>query len=161
MHALSIFLHNLGYNAPFKDDTIEPKVLNRIMEEIENDPNKTTIQNQIIRSMQKAIYTTENIGHYGLAFGFYSHFTSPIRRYPDVMTHRLMKRYLIGETTSPQEKGYYEALCLRSSEREKDASEAERNSIRYKQVEYMSYRIGSEVTCLGFRYHKLWSIFRR
>lgn len=92
MHALSIFLHNLGYNAPFKDDTIEPKVLNRIMEEIENDPNKTTIQNQIIRSMQKAIYTTENIGHYGLAFGFYSHFTSPIRRYPDVMTHRLMKK---------------------------------------------------------------------
>jgi ribonuclease R len=148
MHALSIFLHNLGYNAPFKDDTIEPKVLNRIMEEIENDPNKTTIQNQIIRSMQKAIYTTENIGHYGLAFGFYSHFTSPIRRYPDVMTHRLMKKYLAGGTTQARDKGYYEALCLRSSEREKDASEAERNSIRYKQVEYMSYRIGSEVNCL-------------
>jgi ribonuclease R len=72
MHALSIFLFNLGYNAPFRDDTIDPKDLNRIMEEIDNDPNKTTIQNQIIRSMQKALYTTENIGHYGLAFGFYS-----------------------------------------------------------------------------------------
>jgi ribonuclease R len=148
MHALSIFLYNLGYNAPFKDDTIDPKDLNKIMDELENDPNKTTIQNQIIRSMQKAVYTTENIGHYGLAFAFYSHFTSPIRRYPDVMTHRLMKRYLKGETTDKQEKAYYEALCLRSSEREKAASEAERNSIRYKQVEYMSYRIGTEVECL-------------
>jgi len=148
MHALSIFLYNLGYNAPFKDDTIDPKDLNKIMDELENDPNKTTIQNQIIRSMQKAIYTTDNIGHYGLAFAFYSHFTSPIRRYPDVMTHRLMKRYLKGETTDKQEKAYYEALCLRSSEREKAASEAERNSIRYKQVEYMSYRIGTEVECL-------------
>jgi ribonuclease R len=148
MHALSIFLFNLGYNAPFRDDTIDPKDLNRIMEEIDNDPNKTTIQNQIIRSMQKALYTTENIGHYGLAFGFYSHFTSPIRRYPDVMTHRLIKKYLAGGTTSAKDKAYYEALCLRSSEREKDASEAERNSIRYKQVEYMSYRLGTEVTCL-------------
>jgi ribonuclease R len=148
MHALSIFLYNLGYNAPFKDDAIDPKVLNRIMEEIENDPNKTTIQNQIIRSMQKALYTTQNIGHYGLAFGFYSHFTSPIRRYPDVMTHRLMKKYLAGGTTGPKDQGYFEALCLRCSEREKDASEAERNSIRYKQVEYMSYRIGQEVNCL-------------
>ncbi len=148
MHALSIFLYNLGYNAPFKDDTIDPKDLNKIMDEIDKDPNKTTILSQIIRSMQKAIYTTDNIGHYGLAFGFYSHFTSPIRRYPDVMTHRLMKRYLKGETTDKQEKAYFEALCLRSSEREKAAAEAERNSVRYKQVEYMSYRIGQEVECL-------------
>ncbi len=148
MHALSIFLYNLGFNAPFKDDTISPKDLNRIMDEVEKDPNKTTIQNQIIRSMQKAIYTTQNIGHYGLAFEYYSHFTSPIRRYPDVMIHRLMKKYLAGGTTEPKDQAYYEALCLRSSEREKDAAEAERNSVRYKQVEYMSYRIGSEVTCL-------------
>lgn len=148
MHTLSMFLYNLGYNAPFRDDTIDPKDLNRVMTEVEGDPNKTTIQNQIIRSMQKAIYTTQNIGHYGLAFGFYSHFTSPIRRYPDVMTHRLMKRYLAGGTTSGKEQALFEALCLRCSEREKDAAEAERNSVRYKQVEYMSYHIGEEVTCL-------------
>lgn len=148
MHALSIFLHNLGYYAPFKDDTISPHDINKVMDEIENDPNKATIQNQIIRSMQKAIYTTKNIGHYGLAFNFYSHFTSPIRRYPDVMIHRLMKKYLAGGTTTIQDVAFYEALCLRSSEREKDASEAERNSIRYKQVEYMSYRIGQTVECL-------------
>jgi ribonuclease R len=148
MHALSIFLYNLGYSAPFKDDTIDPKDLNRIMEEIEQDPNKTTIQNQIIRSMQKAVYTTQNIGHYGLAFGFYSHFTSPIRRYPDVLTHRLVKKYLAGGTSGPKDQGYFEALCLRCSQKEKDAAEAERNSVRYKQVEYMSYRIGTEVQCL-------------
>lgn len=148
MHALSIFLQNLGYRAPFKDDTIHPDDINRVMKEVEDDPNKTTIQNQIIRSMQKAIYTTKNIGHYGLAFDYYSHFTSPIRRYPDVMIHRLMKRYLKGEKTNPEEASYYEALCLRSSEREKDAAEAERNSIRYKQVEYMSYHIGETVECL-------------
>lgn len=148
MHALSIFLHNLGFNAPFKDDTISPSDINKVMEQIENDPSKTTIQNQIIRSMQKAIYTTKNIGHYGLAFPYYSHFTSPIRRYPDVMIHRLMKKYLAGGTTEAKDYSYYEAMCLRCSEREKDASEAERNSIRYKQVEYMSRRIGKEVTCL-------------
>lgn len=148
MHTLSIFLYNLGYNAPFRDDTISPKDLNKVMAQVENDPNKTTIQNQIIRSMQKAIYTTQNIGHYGLAFEYYSHFTSPIRRYPDVMIHRLMKKYLAGGKTTPDEFGYFEALCLRCSEREKDASEAERGSIRYKQVEYMSTRIGQEVDCL-------------
>ncbi len=150
MHNLSIFLFNLGYKAPFKDDTVSPFDLNRVMESLEkdNDPNKTTIQNQIIRSMQKAVYTTQNIGHYGLAFQYYSHFTSPIRRYPDVMIHRLMKRYLLGEKTSPEEFGIFEAMCLRCSEREKDAAEAERNSTRYKQVEYMSTKIGKEVTCL-------------
>jgi ribonuclease R len=148
MHALSIFLHNLGYYAPFRDDTISPHDLNNVMKEVENDPNKGTIQTQIVRSMQKAIYTTKNIGHYGLAFNYYSHFTSPIRRYPDVMIHRLMKKYLSGGVTDKKDVAYYEALCLRSSEREKDAAEAERNSVRYKQVEYMSYHIGETVNCL-------------
>jgi ribonuclease R len=148
MHNLSIFLFNLGYNAPFKDDTISPYDLNNVINSLEGDPNRTTILNQIIRSQQKAVYTTQNIGHYGLAFKYYSHFTSPIRRYPDVMIHRLMKQYLKGGTTDAKEFGVYEAMCLRCSEREKDASEAERNSIRYKQVEYMSTKIGQEVTCL-------------
>lgn len=148
MHALSIFLHNLGYNAPFIDDTISPHNLNKVMAEAEADPNKATIQTQIVRSMQKAVYSTENIGHYGLAFKYYSHFTSPIRRYPDVMIHRLMKRYLKGETSTKEDKTWHQAMCLRSSIKEKDASDAERGSIRYKQVEYMSTRIGSEIVCL-------------
>lgn len=148
MLALSTFLYNLGYDAPYKDDTISQKDINKVMAEIEDDPNKTTIQNQIVRSMQKAIYTTQNIGHYGLAFEFYTHFTSPIRRYPDVMTHRLLKRYLRGETTDPKEAAWHEAMCLRSSEREKDAAEAERSSVKYKQVEYMSHHIGQELTAV-------------
>ena len=145
---LATFLYNMGYNAPFKDDTIAQKDLNRVMSEMENDINKATIQTQIVRSMQKAIYTTQNVGHYGLAFDYYSHFTSPIRRYPDVMIHRLMKKYLKGGTTDGREKAWTESMCLRSSEREKDAAEAERASIKYKQVEYMSYHIGEELTAL-------------
>lgn len=148
MLALSTFLYNLGYDAPYKDDTISQKDLNKVMAEIEDDPNKSTIQNQIVRSMQKAIYTTQNIGHYGLAFAYYSHFTSPIRRYPDVMIHRLVKKYLKGGTTDEKDTAWHEAMCLRSSEREKDAAEAERSSVKYKQVEYMSYHIGEELTAV-------------
>lgn len=148
MHALSIFLYNLGYNAPFKDDTISPHDLNKVMEQAENDPNRQTIQTQIVRSMQKAIYSTHNIGHYGLAFKYYSHFTSPIRRLPDVLIHRLMKKYLKGGYTDKQDEIWHETMCLRSSQKEKDASDAERGSIKYKQVEYMSLRIGQEFTAL-------------
>jgi len=148
MHNLSIFLYNLGYNAPFKDDTISPHDLNKVMEASATDPNQQTIQTQIVRSMQKAIYSTHNIGHYGLAFKYYSHFTSPIRRLPDVLIHRLMKKYLKGEVTDKKDEVWHEAMCLRSSQKEKDAADAERGSIKYKQVEYMSSRIGTEVTAL-------------
>lgn len=148
MHNLSIFLYNLGYNAPFKDDTISPHDLNKVMEESVKDPNQQTIQTQIVRSMQKAIYSTHNIGHYGLAFKYYSHFTSPIRRLPDVLIHRLMKKYLKGGTTDKKDEVWHETMCLRSSQKEKDAADAERGSIKYKQVEYMSSRIGTEVTAL-------------
>jgi ribonuclease R len=144
MLSLSTFLYNLGYNAPYKDDTISPKDLNKVMDELENDPNKTTIQTQIVRSMQKAIYTTQNIGHFGLALEYYSHFTSPIRRYPDDMTHRLLKKYLKGGHSEAKDQSWHERMCLRSSEREKDAADAERQSVKYKQVEYMSTRIGQE-----------------
>lgn len=148
MHNLSIFLYNLGYNAPFKDDTISPHDLNKVMEASAADPNQQTIQTQIVRSMQKAVYSTHNIGHYGLAFKYYSHFTSPIRRLPDVLIHRLMKKYLKGGTTDKKDEVWHEAMCLRSSQKEKDAADAERGSIKYKQVEYMSSRIGTEVTAL-------------
>jgi exoribonuclease R/very-short-patch-repair endonuclease len=146
MLSLSTFLYNLGYNAPYKDDTISPKALNDVMDELTNDPNKTTIQTQIVRSMQKAIYSTKNIGHFGLALEFYSHFTSPIRRYPDDMTHRLLKKYLKGGSSDAKDESWHERMCLRSSEREKDAADAERQSVKYKQVEYMGARIGQEFT---------------
>ena len=85
--------------------------------------------------MSKAIYTTENIGHYGLAFNYYSHFTSPIRRYPDVMTHRLLQQYLDGEKS--QKKEEYETKCKHASKQEELASKAERQSIKYMQIKYM------------------------
>ena len=91
--------------------------------------------------MQKARYSIYNIGHYGLAFDFYTHFTSPIRRYPDLMVHRLLTRYLAGGRTAQADK--YEELCEHSSAMEQTAASAERASIKYKQVEFMSERIGN------------------
>ena len=92
--------------------------------------------------MQKARYSTYNIGHYGLAFEYYTHFTSPIRRYPDMMVHRLLTRYLNGEASASEKK--YEDLCDHCSEMELIASNAERASIKYKQVEFMSDQLGNE-----------------
>lgn len=93
-----------------------------------------------VRSMQKAIYTTKNVGHYGLGFEYYTHFTSPIRRYPDVMVHRLLEARLQGKQYSTKDE--LEFLCKHSSEMERMAAEAERASIKYKQVEFMSDKIG-------------------
>nr|MDE5811703.1 RNB domain-containing ribonuclease [Muribaculaceae bacterium] len=95
-----------------------------------------------IRSMAKATYTTENIGHYGLGFDYYTHFTSPIRRYPDMMVHRLLEKYLAGGRSVNLEK--LEDQCKHSSEMEQLASNAERSSIKYKQVEYMADHLGEE-----------------
>ena len=94
-----------------------------------------------LRSMARARYSTDNVGHYGLAFDYYTHFTSPIRRYPDMMVHRLLEHYL--DKGKSADKGLYEDLCKHSSEREQLASEAERASIKYKMVEYMQDKIGN------------------
>ena len=111
------------------------KTLNQLLLDVHGKGEANLIETLAVRSMSKAEYTTDNIGHYGLAFDYYSHFTSPIRRYPDVMTHRLLQHYLTGGKSPKQEP--YEEKCQHSSEREYLASKAERDSIKYMQVKYM------------------------
>lgn len=144
MHDLELYIKGLGYHVKFIDGLIPSTDLNNLLEKMGDRPEKALLQVHITRAMAKAIYSTKNVGHYGLAFDYYSHFTSPIRRYPDVLTHRLLMRVLEGDYPQEKERGFYENLCLRASRREKEASDAERGSIKYKQVEYMSYRIGQE-----------------
>lgn len=118
------------------DENAVSRSLNKLMDEIEGKPEQNVLQSLAVRAMAKAKYTTEPKGHFGLAFDHYTHFTSPIRRYPDMMVHRLLQHYLDdGKSVS---KNDYEAKCIHSSEREKRAADAERASIKYKQVEFMS-----------------------
>ncbi|PCI19527.1 ribonuclease R [Candidatus Wolfebacteria bacterium] len=141
---LVLFLAKLGYKVNLVNGLIPQKDLNELLQQLEGKEEKGTIQTLIIRTMAKAIYSTKNIGHYGLAFKYYTHFTSPIRRYPDVMVHRLFHEYLQGNTIEKEKWHHYEMLANSSSEREREAQMAERDSIKYKQVEYMSTRIGKE-----------------
>jgi len=136
MEKLQEFLKLLGYETKLVDGMIPVKELQRIIAESEGTPEYETLQTATVRSMQKAIYTTNNIGHFGLAFDGYSHFTSPIRRFPDVMAHRLLEHKIKG-TTSQYNQEWFEKMCGHSSEREQQAVTAERNSIKLKQVEYM------------------------
>lgn len=144
MHDLDLYIRGLGYHVRFMDGLIPSKDLNDLLVKMGDRPEKALLQVHITRSMAKAIYSTKNVGHYGLAFEYYSHFTSPIRRYPDVLTHRLLMRVIEGDYPLETERGLYDKLCMQASRREKEASDAERGSIKYKQVEYMSYRVGQE-----------------
>ncbi|MDC0176528.1 RNB domain-containing ribonuclease [Polaribacter sp.] len=133
--SLQSMIHKFGYkiNTDTKETTSES--LNQLLSDVHGKAEANMIETLTIRTMSKAVYTTQNTGHYGLAFDYYSHFTSPIRRYPDVMTHRLLQHYLDGGDTPKAAK--YEEQSKHSSNREELASKAERSSIKYMQVKYM------------------------
>jgi ribonuclease R len=144
MHDLDLYIRGLGHHVRFMDGLIPSQDLNALLKKLEGHPEKDLLQMHITRSMAKAVYSTKNIGHYGLAFDYYSHFTSPIRRYPDVLTHRLLMRVLENDYPREEERPLYDRLCVQASNREKEAADAERGSVKYKQVEYMSYRLGQQ-----------------
>lgn len=138
----SHFITRFGYKLASDDDPSSlPKAMNRLLTSVAGKKEQNIIENLALRAMAKAIYSTENIGHYGLAFRHYTHFTSPIRRYPDMMVHRLLTQYL--EKQNPGDTARYEKLCSHSSRMERLAAEAERASVKYKQVEFMSDKTGS------------------
>lgn len=141
MENLSEFIRRFGYKIkPDGSKTAVSKSINHLLDEVSGTPEENLISTIAIRAMAKAVYSTDNIGHYGLAFDYYTHFTSPIRRYPDMMVHRLLTRYLDGGRSVS--KPLYEEKCKHSSDMEQLAASAERASIKYKQVEFMSDKLG-------------------
>ncbi len=139
---LSIFVKALGHELPLNKGHVTGRDLNALFKRLEGKAEESIVKTATIRSMAKAIYSIKNIGHYGLAFDYYTHFTSPIRRYPDTLVHRLLQKYLDGKPINNTEFAFYEKMGSHSTEAEIRASEAERESIKLKQVEYMQDKIG-------------------
>lgn len=118
--------------------------MNKLLKDVAGKGEENMVETLAMRSMSKAVYSTENIGHYGLAFPYYSHFTSPIRRYPDLMAHRLLQHYLDGGKSPNREE--YEEYCKHCSDMERQAANAERDSIKYMQVKFMEDKVGQDFT---------------
>lgn len=141
MENFATMVRRFGYKLKTEGaNTDISKSINKLLDSVQGKKEEDLIETVAIRAMAKAIYSTKNIGHYGLAFEYYTHFTSPIRRYPDMMVHRLLEKYLEGGRSVTEKK--YEKLCKHSTDMELLAASAERASIKYKQVEYMSERLG-------------------
>ena len=143
IEAFRTFIHHLGYSMKPTNNARELSgEINTLLESAKGKPEEGAIEIMALRSMARARYSTDNMGHYGLAFDYYTHFTSPIRRYPDMMVHRMLAHYL--DSGKSLDKKSYEDKCKHSSEREQLATEAERASIKYKMVEFMQDKIGLE-----------------
>lgn len=141
LNKFMLLISRLGYSINVSSRASLVKSYNKLFEDVEGKGEKNLIETVAVRTMAKAVYSTDNIGHYGLAFDYYTHFTSPIRRYPDLMVHRLIERYLL-EGQGSVDKKEYEDMCLHASDKEKQAEEMERQSIKYKQAEYLQDKIG-------------------
>ena len=141
---LATFVKALGFELKNKEGETTAEDISRMLRSVDGSPAEMLVKTAAVRAMSKAIYSTSNIGHFGLAFEYYTHFTSPIRRYPDLMVHRLLLRFLTKGKIEQDEIIKYQRLCSESSERELEAAQAERASIKYKQVEYMQEHIGEK-----------------
>lgn len=138
----SNFIHQFGYSIKTASHKAIAESMNRLLTDIQGKNEQYIIESLAIRTMAKAKYSTQNIGHYGLSFEHYTHFTSPIRRYPDLMVHRLLDMYLHNEPSENQQK--VEGMCIQSSMMEERAVQAERASVKYKQVEFLQDKLGQK-----------------
>src|SRR3989344_252979 len=141
---LAQLLRVMGYQLKTTAGKVTGAQLNELLASVKGKPEEYLVKTAALRSMAKAVYTTNNIGHFGLAFDFYTHFTSPIRRYPDLLIHRLIKAHAGGNPVTKEEMAEFDTLALHASEREVAAADAERDSVKMKQVEFLASRVGEE-----------------
>lgn len=140
---LAVFVNALGHKLHVQQDgSVTARDLNDLLAQVKGKPEESLVSTAAIRTMTKALYSTENSGHFGLSFDFYTHFTSPIRRYPDLVVHRIVAKLLKGGKITPNETGFYNEVAVHSSTQEVAAQDAERTSIKYKQVEFMQKHVG-------------------
>jgi len=150
LEALAPFLLSLGYRLPLKREKIAPLEIQKLLESARGEPEERVLNRVLLRSMKQAVYQPENIGHFGLASACYTHFTSPIRRYPDLIVHRMFDRALDGEKLKPNEREdllrYLQEAGKHTSERERHAMDAEREMVDLKKAQFMMNKIGEEFT---------------